>query len=72
MAQATIASQRRAAWTELTSHATRLSSVPNRELFAHDPVATSASPARRSVTSWILLGSVLEEFRVHPDYPIDM
>src|ERR1700746_2180025 len=28
---------RTAAWTELTSHATRLSGVPTRELFARDP-----------------------------------
>jgi glucose-6-phosphate isomerase len=37
MTQPTIPGPRTAAWTELTSHATRLSSVPTRELFARDP-----------------------------------
>jgi glucose-6-phosphate isomerase len=37
MTQPTIPGPRTAAWTELTSHATRLSNVPTRELFARDP-----------------------------------
>jgi glucose-6-phosphate isomerase len=37
MTQTTIPGPRTAAWTELTSHATRLSTVPTRELFARDP-----------------------------------
>ena len=37
MTQTTIPGPRTAAWTELTSHATRLNSVPTRELFARDP-----------------------------------
>jgi glucose-6-phosphate isomerase len=37
MTQTTIPGPRTAAWTELTNHATRLSAVPARELFARDP-----------------------------------
>jgi glucose-6-phosphate isomerase len=37
MTQTTIPGPRTAGWTELTSHATRLSAVPTRELFARDP-----------------------------------
>ena len=37
MTQGTIPGPRTAAWTELTSHAARLTNVPTRELFARDP-----------------------------------
>src|ERR1700753_4399084 len=37
MTQTTIQGPGTAAWTELPSHATRLSKVPTRELFARDP-----------------------------------
>ncbi len=37
MTQTTIPGPRTSAWTELTSHATRLSAVPARELFTRDP-----------------------------------
>jgi hypothetical protein len=37
MTQTTIPGPRTAAWTELTSHAARLSAVPTRELFVRDP-----------------------------------
>src|ERR1700753_2041278 len=37
MSQTTNLGPRTAAWAELTSHATRLSTVPTRELFARDP-----------------------------------
>ena len=37
MTQTTIPGPRTAVWTDLTAHATRLSGVPTRELFARDP-----------------------------------
>src|SRR5581483_1346109 len=37
MTQTTVPGPRTAAWTELNSHAARLSGVPTRELFARDP-----------------------------------